>query len=42
MKILVCDDHALFREGLELVLGQLDPTAEPARSPRRWRSPKAP
>jgi DNA-binding NarL/FixJ family response regulator len=28
MKILVCDDHALFREGLELVLGQLDPDAE--------------
>jgi DNA-binding NarL/FixJ family response regulator len=28
MKILVCDDHALFREGLELVLGQLDPAAE--------------
>jgi DNA-binding NarL/FixJ family response regulator len=24
MKILVCDDHALFREGLELVLAQLD------------------
>jgi len=28
MKILVCDDHALFREGLELVLGQLEPGAE--------------
>jgi DNA-binding NarL/FixJ family response regulator len=28
MKILVCDDHALFREGLELILGQLDPAAE--------------
>ena len=28
MKLLVCDDHALFREGLELVLGQLDPKAE--------------
>lgn len=28
MKILVCDDHALFREGLELVLGQLDGAAE--------------
>ncbi len=28
MKILVCDDHALFREGLELVLAQLDPEAE--------------
>jgi DNA-binding NarL/FixJ family response regulator len=28
MKILICDDHALFREGLELVLGQLDPAAE--------------
>jgi DNA-binding NarL/FixJ family response regulator len=28
MKILVCDDHALFREGLALVLGQLDPAAE--------------
>jgi DNA-binding NarL/FixJ family response regulator len=28
MKILVCDDHALFREGLELVLGQLDPAAD--------------
>ncbi len=28
MKILVCDDHALFREGLELVLGQLGPGAE--------------
>jgi DNA-binding NarL/FixJ family response regulator len=27
MKILVCDDHALFREGLELVLVQLDPEA---------------
>ena len=28
MKILICDDHPLFREGLELVLGQLDPAAE--------------
>lgn len=28
MKILVCDDHALFREGLELVMGQLDPGAQ--------------
>lgn len=28
MKILICDDHALFREGLELVLGQLDAAAE--------------
>ena len=28
MKILVCDDHALFREGLTLILGQLDPAAE--------------
>jgi DNA-binding NarL/FixJ family response regulator len=28
VKILICDDHALFREGLELVLGQLDPAAE--------------
>jgi DNA-binding NarL/FixJ family response regulator len=28
MKILICDDHALFREGLELVLGQLDPAPE--------------
>jgi DNA-binding NarL/FixJ family response regulator len=28
MKILICDDHALFREGLELVLAQLDPAAE--------------
>jgi DNA-binding NarL/FixJ family response regulator len=28
MRILICDDHALFREGLELVLGQLDPAAE--------------
>lgn len=28
MKILVCDDHTLFREGLELVLAQLDPEAE--------------
>src|SRR5512145_3308627 len=28
MKILICDDHALFREGLELVLAQLDPGAE--------------
>jgi DNA-binding NarL/FixJ family response regulator len=27
MKILICDDHALFREGLELVLAQLDPAA---------------
>jgi DNA-binding NarL/FixJ family response regulator len=27
MKILICDDHALFREGLELVIGQLDPGA---------------
>jgi DNA-binding NarL/FixJ family response regulator len=28
MKLLICDDHALFREGLELVLRQLDPEAE--------------
>lgn len=28
MKILICDDHALFREGLELVLGKLDPNAQ--------------
>jgi DNA-binding NarL/FixJ family response regulator len=27
MKILICDDHALFREGLELVLAKLDPNA---------------
>jgi len=28
MKLLICDDHALFREGLQLVLRQLDPAAE--------------
>ena len=28
MRILICDDHALFREGLELVLQQLDPPAQ--------------
>lgn len=28
MKILICDDHALFREGLELVLAKLDPRAQ--------------
>jgi DNA-binding NarL/FixJ family response regulator len=28
MKILICDDHALFREGLELVLAKLDPDAQ--------------
>lgn len=28
MKILVCDDHALFREGLRLVLEEVDPDAE--------------
>jgi DNA-binding NarL/FixJ family response regulator len=27
MKILICDDHALFREGLELVLARLDSEA---------------
>jgi DNA-binding NarL/FixJ family response regulator len=27
MRILICDDHALFREGLELVLAQLEPGA---------------
>jgi DNA-binding NarL/FixJ family response regulator len=27
MKILICDDHALFREGLELLLAQLEPGA---------------
>jgi DNA-binding NarL/FixJ family response regulator len=28
MKILVCDDHALFREGLRLVLKEVDADAE--------------
>lgn len=28
MKILVCDDHALFREGLRLVLQEVDENAE--------------
>jgi DNA-binding NarL/FixJ family response regulator len=28
MRILLCDDHALFREGLELVLSQLDHDVE--------------
>jgi len=28
MKILVCDDHALFREGLRLVLAEIDAEAE--------------
>lgn len=28
MKILVCDDHALFREGLRLVLEEVDEDAE--------------
>jgi DNA-binding NarL/FixJ family response regulator len=28
LKILICDDHALFREGLELVLTQLDPAVQ--------------
>jgi DNA-binding NarL/FixJ family response regulator len=28
MRLLICDDHALFREGLELVLEQLGPEAQ--------------
>jgi DNA-binding NarL/FixJ family response regulator len=28
LKIVICDDHALFRDGLELVLAQLDGDAE--------------
>ncbi|MGH0028195.1 MAG: response regulator [Myxococcota bacterium] len=28
MRILLCDDHALFREGLELVMSQLDGEVE--------------
>jgi DNA-binding NarL/FixJ family response regulator len=28
VKILICDDHALFRDGLARVLGDLDPKAE--------------
>jgi len=28
MRILICDDHALFRDGLRLVLERLEPAAE--------------
>ena len=28
MRVLVCDDHALFREGLQLLLEELDPTID--------------
>ena len=28
MKVLIVDDHTLFREGLRLVLSQLEPTCE--------------
>jgi DNA-binding NarL/FixJ family response regulator len=28
MKILICDDHALFRQGLRLVLGELEGAAD--------------
>jgi two-component system nitrate/nitrite response regulator NarL len=28
MRVLVCDDHSLFREGLRLLLEKLDPTME--------------
>jgi len=28
MRLLICDDHPLFREGLELVVGQLEPAVE--------------
>lgn len=28
MKILICDDHALFRQGMRLVLSELDPEAQ--------------
>lgn len=28
MKILVCDDHALFRQGMRLVLSELEPEAQ--------------
>jgi DNA-binding NarL/FixJ family response regulator len=28
MKILLCDDHALFRQGMRLVLSELDPEAQ--------------
>jgi two-component system nitrate/nitrite response regulator NarL len=28
MRVLVCDDHALFREGLRLLLEELDPTID--------------
>ena len=28
MRVLVCDDHSLFREGLRLLLEKLDPSME--------------
>ncbi len=28
MRLLLCDDHVMFREGLELILGQLDPDVD--------------
>jgi DNA-binding NarL/FixJ family response regulator len=34
MKILLCDDHALFRAGLALVLGELAPDVELLEAPQ--------
>lgn len=33
MRVLVCDDHALFREGLRLLLEGLDPTMQVSLTP---------
>jgi hypothetical protein len=42
LRVMVVDDHALFRRGLEMVLqgeDDLELVGEASTAPRRWRRP---